>query len=89
MVEKALLYVQSYIYFTDLIPKREIGYIIRNWNKPFLIAELKVLKIHFSNILFPAGIYLLKVNKKITRTNMLKYVLVSLLLTLNIFHTLF
>ena len=33
-------------YLTDLIPKRKIGYKITNGNKPFLIVELKVLKIH-------------------------------------------
>ena len=38
-------------YFTNLIPKREIGYNIRNGNRPFLIAELKVLEIHFAHIL--------------------------------------
>lgn len=58
MVEKALLFVQSYLkkYLTDLIPKGEIGYNIRNRNKPFFIADLKVFKIHFSLRLRKLGI---------------------------------
>ena len=40
---------------TDLIPKRDIGYYIRNGNKPFLIAKLRVLKIHYSHILLRLG----------------------------------
>ena len=61
MVEKALLYVQNYkSWYTQipsgLIPKREIGYNIRNRNKSFFIAKLKVLKIHFSHILLRLGI---------------------------------
>ena len=43
-------------YLTDFIPKREIGYNIRNRNKSFFIAKLKVLKIHFSHILLRLGI---------------------------------
>ena len=34
-------------YLTDFISKGEIGDNIRNGNKPPLVAELKVLKIHF------------------------------------------
>ena len=61
MVEKVLLYVQNINigipkYLTDLIPKREISYNIRNGNKPFLIVKLKVLKIHFSHILLRLGL---------------------------------
>ena len=58
MVEKALLFVQSYLkkYLTDLIPKGEIGYNIRNRNKPFFIADLKVFKINFSLTLRKLGI---------------------------------
>ena len=37
-----------------LIPKHEIGYNIKNGEKLFLIAELSVLKIQFSHILFEA-----------------------------------
>ena len=40
-----------------------------------------------SSFIYPAGIYMLKVNNK--DTNATGVVLVSLLLTLNIFHTLF
>ena len=40
-------------YLADLIHKREIGYNIRNGNKLFLIAELKVL---LSHILLRLGI---------------------------------
>ena len=43
-------------YLTDLIPKREVGYNIRNGNKPFLIVEMKVLKIHFSHRLLRLGL---------------------------------
>ena len=58
MVEKVLLFVQSYLkkYLTDLIPKGEIGYNIRNRNIPFFIADLKVFKIHFSLRLRKLGI---------------------------------
>ena len=41
-------------YLTDLIPKPEISCNIRNGNKPFLIAELKFLKIHFFPYTFEA-----------------------------------
>ena len=43
-------------HLTDLIPKREIGYNIRNGNKLFFIAELKVLKIYFFHILLKLGL---------------------------------
>ena len=41
----------------------------------------------FNNCLYPANIYLLKVNNRNTRA--IGVVLVSFLLTLNIFHTFF
>ena len=46
-------------YLTDLIPKREIGDNIRNRNSHFFIAEMKVLKIHFSHILLRLGMALI------------------------------
>ena len=55
MVEKALLHVQNYInigipkYLTDLIPKREIGYNIRNRNKSFFHCRTE----SFKNSFFP------------------------------------
>ena len=54
MVEKALLWIQNYNigipkYLTDLIPKGEIGYNIRNENKPFLNCRTD----SFKNSFFP------------------------------------
>ena len=54
MVEKALLYVQIINigipkYLTDFIPKREIGYNIRNRNKSFFHCRTE----SFKNSFFP------------------------------------
>ena len=43
-------------YLPDLILKCEIAYNISDGHNPFLVAELKDLKIHFSHILLRLGI---------------------------------